>query len=164
MCEIMTALAIASSVTEFAGMSADASSENEARAANRASAISDYNRQIEEGQRNYIAESRATQQKAFDEEVKARDALARAKAEAATQGAAGVSVNAVLNEIIGIGGRTQNRLDDEQKINSINFQNRMDSAHAETKSRLNANRSVSGPSLLGLAINIGSDVYGNKKS
>lgn len=158
MCEIMTALAIASSVTEFAGASAAADAENAARASNQAYAIADYNRQQEEAQRNYRAESKATQQEGFDEELKKRDALGRARAEAATKGAAGVSVNAVLNEIIGIGARTQSRINDKQEVNSINYQNTVDSAYATAQGRSSANQPVSKPNPLGLAINIGSSL------
>ena len=158
MCGITAALAVASSVAGFAAESAKANAENEARAANRASAVSDYNRQLEEEQRNYRAESRATQQKGFDEKLKMRDAKGKARAQAATQGAAGVSVDAVLNEIIGIGARNQSRIDDEQEVNTINYQNKVDSAYSTARSRINANQPVSGPSPIGLAINVGSTI------
>lgn len=156
MCELTTALAIGSSVMGFAGDAQKTQEENAARAANRKSALADYSRQQEEAQRNYRAESRATQQKGFDEELKKRDALSRARAEAATRGAAGVSVDAVLNEIVGIGARTQSRLGDEQKINSINYQNTVESARSTAQSRMSGSQSVAGPSLVGLAINVGS--------
>ncbi len=155
----MTALAIASSVADFAGKAAQASAENDARAANRAYAREDYNRQLVEEQRNFVAESRATQQKSFDEELKTRAAIGKSRAEAATQGAAGVSVNGVLNELIGIGARTQGRLDDEQNLHAINYRNKVDSAYTTARSRINGNQPVSGPNPIGLAINIGSRIY-----
>lgn len=158
MCELTTALAVGSSITGFAAERSAAKAENQARAANRASAMSNYSRQQEEAQLNYTAESRATQQKGFDEELKKRDALSTARAEAATKGAAGVSVDAVFNEIIGTGARTQSRIDDEQATNKRNYQNSVDSARASAQSTLNANQSISGPNPLGLAINIGSDL------
>ena len=158
MCGITPLLAIASQVDSFAAESARVNSENEARAANRTAAVADYNRQIEESQRNFIAESRATQQKGFDETLKARSAKAKARAQAATQGAAGLSVEAVLNELTGIAARTQSRIDDEQTVNTLNYENQVDSAYSTVRSRINANRPVSGPSPIGLAINIGSSI------
>lgn len=155
MCELVAALSIASQAMSFAGQAAAADEQNAARARNRAAAQADYNRQLENEQRNYVAESRATQQKGFDEVLKARDAKGRARAQAATQGAAGVSVDAVLNEITGVGARNLSRIEDEKEVNEINYDNRVDSAYATAQSRINANQPVSGPNPLGLAINVG---------
>lgn len=155
MCGITAVLSIASSLAGFAGQAAAADEQNSARAANRQAAAADYNRQIEEEQRNYIAESRATQQKGFDEKLKMRDARGKARAQAATLGAAGLSVDAVMNEITGIGARNIGRIGDEQEVNKINYENKSDTAFSTARNRINANQPVSGPSPLGLMINIG---------
>lgn len=155
MCEITTALAIAGQTAQFMGEVQETNAQNEARALSRASALGDYNRQLLEEQRNYRSSARATQQKAFDEELKKRAEIGRVRAEAASKGVAGLSVDAVLNEITGIGARTQSRLDDEMAVNVSNYVNATDTAYATTQSRLQSNSPVSGPSLLGLAINVG---------
>lgn len=151
MCEMTTALAVAGQAAKFAsGMAA-----SDAAATNRAYAISDYTRQISEAQKNYVAETRAANQAGFDETLKMRSAKATARAEAATQGAAGVSVDAVLNEITGVGARSLSRIDDRKDTLARNYQNTTDSAYATAASRVNANKDTSGSNLLSLAIGTG---------
>jgi len=141
-------------VANFAGESAKADAENQARAANRTAAIVDYNTQQADEQNNFVQQTKNENQQGFDSILAARDAEGKARAEAASLGAAGVSVDAVLNSLKGQEGRNLNRIQDAHDADEQDFKNKMDTAYSQAQSRINANQPVQGPSPLGLAINI----------
>lgn len=154
MCELTAILGIASSVAGFASESQKAGEENATRSRNRVSAIEDYNAQITNENHNLTQAQKTTNSEGFDAVLAARDAAGKATAEAASQGAAGISVDAVMNAIAGEAGRNEIRIDDKREANVFDFKNNLTSASTQAKSRTNANQPISGPSPLGLMINI----------
>lgn len=147
-------LGVMSSVAQFAGQSAAARAENQARAANRTAAVVDYNNQITNESHNFSQETATTNSEGFDATLAARAAIAKANAEAASLGAAGISVDAVLNELEGQAGRNERRIQDKHDANALDFTNKVTSHHATAANRVRANQPVPGPSPLGLMINI----------
>lgn len=154
MCELTAVLGIASSVAGFAADSQKTAEENKTREANRVSAIEDFNAQITNQNHNLSQAQKTTNSEGFDAVLAARDAAGKATAEAASQGAAGISVDAVMNAIAAEAGRNETRIDDKREANVLDFKNNITSASTQQRSRTNANQPISGPSPLGLMINV----------
>lgn len=147
-------LGMFSSIAQFAGQAQAANAENQARAANRTAAVVDYNNQITNESHNYTQDAKATNAEGFDATLAARAASAKAHAEAASLGAAGVSVDAVMNELTAQGGRNDQRIQDKRDANALDFTNKVTNAQATAANRVRANQPVAGPNPLGLMINM----------
>lgn len=154
MCGLAPMLGVLSGVAQFAGQSAAAKAENTARAQNRTAAVVDYNNQITNESHNLTQANKTTNAEGFDATVAARAAISKANAEAASLGAGGVSVDAVLNELEGQAGRNERRIQDKHEANALDFTNNVTTHHATAANRVRANQPVPGPSPLGLMINI----------
>lgn len=140
MCDISSAVSVAQLGLGLAGDASQRAENNRTRDVNRTSAIEDFNVQTREAGSNYVAKSKAVSQSSFDEALKTRAAKSYAKADAATGGVKGISVQAVFDSITAAGGRSQNRLDDEQEAIDRDYTNVLTTARTQYRSRLRANQ------------------------
>jgi hypothetical protein len=160
MCSIGKAFGALGQVAQFASDSQKVAADNTARTANRVAAIDNYNSQIAGEDNNYLAQTKSTNEQGFDVAVASRQAASTARAQAATLGAAGISVQGIQNEIAAKMGSNAGRIQDAQDNHLLTLKNKLTDAHTTATSQINANQPVEGPSPLSLLIGIGSSALG----
>ena len=161
MCSVGAAFGALGKVADFASESQKAAADNTARAANVSSAVNNYNAQITGEDNNYLAQVKNTSEQGFDVTMAGREAMAKARAEAATQGAAGISVEGIFNHLDQTMGSNLGRIQDAQDNHLADFKNKLKSAETSADSQINNNQPVAPPSPLSLLIGIGSSIGGS---
>lgn len=152
-------LGIASAGMQFMGQQQAADAQNAAANQNIVNAREAYNRNITDTTRNFRAKAVETQQRRFDSTLQGREAQGTAIAQASDAGTTGNSVMGFRNSLLAKSSQNDYRIASAFEANRNDYTNRVDTAQAQAKDRINSMPYAAQPSILGLAINAASAVF-----
>lgn len=181
MCEPMTIMAVGAGLSTAGGLvgqkaQSDAvnaqnewrvNQQNQINAENRARAKEDYNRYLEDLDRNYFLEQQKILDKGFQAYLEADKAKAMTKV--SNENVQGASAKYSLADVFAQGARNQIKVQDAMKDLSNSRDSNADRAEAELEATLATNRHQTeffkdpGPSLVGAALSLGGSalsIYG----
>lgn len=145
-----------SAVANYSAQSEQAQAQNDLWAKNRDNA--EYSATVEHQQLalRKVQEQDAAGEKQFDNMVDTRARMARAETAANEAGVTGLSVDSLIRDVMGSGGRTSDRLahNSEMTLQQLNMEDR--GVDARKDARINSVRKGVAPSGLALGLNIAS--------
>lgn len=159
----MCSIAAASAVAGFVGQQQQASAANAQAAQNAALAREAASLKYSTAQRNFSANSRATNREAFDAELKARDAKAKGNASAGDSGVTGISLTNLIAEVDQRNADNLGRVQDKKDNLLQTYKTTTFGAEQEARARIASMPMTDGPNPLGLAINLAGAAYENKQ-
>jgi hypothetical protein len=146
----------AKSGADFIGSSQQATAQENLYNANRTNALSAGSNEYNQIALRRIQEQDATGEKTFDNMLDTRARAAHATVAAGEAGISGLSVDSLVNDIYGAGGRTNDRIKENSEMSLQQLNTEELGVTARTNDRINSVKHGVQPSLLGLAINLGS--------
>jgi hypothetical protein len=164
MCDVMTGLAIASSVFGVVQQSQAADAQSQANEQARVNAITADNQRNAQINQKQVQERDAGTQKVFQNSIDAQKASATAQVAAGSAGISGLSVDSLLSSI----GSSQGRYDTAvaENLKSSYMANDWDrvNSYNSMKSSINSLKAPTMPDYLGAALKIGTaaDAYNTK--
>lgn len=158
MCDLVTALSVASSAAAFAGQSQAANEQNarNLQAQTDASVAAGW-RYYDEGQR-FAYNAKAIQQDGYDLSIKARENRASGIASAGTAGVSGLTLGSLVADTFQKEAENKNRLATKREDLGSAYTSTVKSIEAGAQSTINSLPYDPGPSVLGLAINVATPI------
>ena len=164
MCDLMTAVAVGSSVAGYAADSqATATANAQAAAMHRDASIAAGYKYMDEGRR-LAYDAKALQQEGYDLAIKSRENIGAGIASAGSSGIAGLSLGALVSNSNQKNAENMSRIDTKREDMGMAYESNVKSYEAEARSAINANPFRAGPSLLNLGIDVASSMVGTRSN
>jgi hypothetical protein len=154
MCDLITAVAVASQAVGFAGQVSEANAENaRSMAANRDAGLAAGWKYSDEGKR-YAYDAKNLQQEGYDLTIKARENMGAGIASAGSSGVGGLTLGALVSDSKQKAAENLSRIATKKDDARDSYIANTKSIEAQNKSVINSNPMNPGPSLLNLAIGV----------
>jgi hypothetical protein len=164
MCDLMTAVGLASSVAGFAAESqATASYNANAKAMHRDASIAAGWKYLDESQR-FAYDAKQAQQEGYDLAIQSRENIGSGISSAAASGVQGLSLGSLVSNNLQKTAENNARLDAKREDSVLAFNSNVKSYEAEARSAINSMPFRSGPSVLGLGIDLASTMVGSRSN
>ena len=164
MCDLMTAVAVGSSVAGYAADSqATAAANANAAAMHRDASIAAGYKYMDEGRR-LSYDAKQLQQEGYDLAIKARENTGAGIASAGASGIAGLSLGALVSNSLQKNAENMSRIDTKREDLGMGYESNVKSYEAEARSAINSTPFRAGPSLLNLGIDVASSMVGTRSN
>jgi len=161
---VLIGLAVAQGVSTAVGAAKAASAQSKANAASQGLIVRNQALQIQSLQNQEDEDTKRATEAQFDQQRQENAAVARARVSAGESGVAGLSVDALLNDLNFQGNENSFDIAENLDFKQRQRQLEVDGIGITTESQINQLPAVESPDYLGIALNTGANAFGAYQS